>query len=106
MVQLYSGKVYELSKGTSEYAIEGSLSYLKQKEVDLLKLVLKYNREFTPIELSKLLGVTNRTIINRLSILVKNGFVEPVLVNERIRSYKLSEFTKTNLTEIKNSLSE
>lgn len=106
MVQLYSGKVYELSKGTSEYAIEGSLSYLKQKEVDLLKLVLKYNREFTPIELNKLLGVTNRTIINRLSILVKNGFVEPVLVNERIRSYKLSEFTKTNLTEIKNSLSE
>ena len=106
MVQLYSGKVYELSKGSSEYAIEGSLSYLKQKEVDLLKLVLKYNREFTPIELSKLLGVTNRTVINRLSILVKNGFVEPVLVNERIRSYKLSEFTKTNLTEIKNSLSE
>jgi len=28
--------------------------------------------------------------------IMENGFVVPILVNERIRSYKLSEFTKNS----------
>ncbi len=56
------------------------------------------------MEVSKELGVTNKTIINRLSFLVKNGFVVPILVKERIRSYALSEFTKKNAKEIKKLL--
>ena len=101
MVQLYSGKICELSEASQEKDIEGSLSYLKAREKELLLLVIKeYKWEFTPIELSKKTGVTSRTIINRLATLVKNGFVEPIVVKERIRSYQLSDFTKNHEHEI------
>lgn len=95
MVQLYSNKVCELSEDSSFEEITGSLSYLKEKEKELLLFLMKnYKREFTPIEVSRKFDVTNKTIINRLSVLAKNGFVEPIMVNERIRSYRLSDFTK------------
>lgn len=101
MVQLYSTKVCELQISSNEEEIEGSLSFLKGKEKELLLLLIKkYRHEFTPIEVSKELKVTNKTVINRLSILVKNGFVIPILVKERIRSYELSEFTKEHAKEI------
>lgn len=101
MVQLYSSKVCDLQQSTNAENIEGSLSYLKGKEKELLLLLIKkYKREFTPIEVSKELKVTNKTIINRLSVLSKNGFVVPILVNQRIRSYELSEFTKSHEKEI------
>jgi len=101
MVQLYSGKICELSEASQEKDVEGSLSYLKAREKELLLLVIKeYKWEFTPIELSKKTGVTSRTIINRLATLVKNGFVEPIVVKERIRSYQLSDFTKNHEQEI------
>lgn len=101
MVQLYSGKICELSEASQEKDIEGGLSYLKAREKELLLLVIKeYKWEFTPIELSKKTGVTSRTIINRLATLVKNGFVEPIVVKERIRSYQLSDFTKNHEQEI------
>ena len=101
MVQLYSGKICELSEASQEKDIEGSLSYMKAREKELLLLVIKeYKWEFTPIELSKKTGVTSRTIINRLATLVKNGFVEPIVVKERIRSYQLSDFTKNHEQEI------
>ena len=81
--------------------LEGSLSYLKGKEKELLFLLIKkYKREFTPIEVSKELKVTNRTVINRLAMLVKNGFVIPNMGKERIRSYELSDFTKQNAKEL------
>ena len=74
---------------------------MKAKEKELLMLLLKkYKRGFTPIEVSKELKVTNKTVINRLATLVKNGFVVPNVVKERIRSYELSEFTKQNEKEI------
>ena len=80
---------------SEEEDIAGSLSFLKGKEKELLLFLMKnYRGEFTPIEISRELSVTNKTVINRLTILVKNGFVIPILVNKRIRSYELSEFTK------------
>ncbi|MGN0247829.1 MAG: Fic family protein [Lachnospiraceae bacterium] len=101
MVQLYSSKVCDLQQSTNAENVEGSLSYLKGKEKELLLLLIKkYKREFTPIEVSKELKVTNKTIINRLSVLSKTGFVIPILINQRIRSYKLSEFTKNHEKEI------
>lgn len=101
MVQLYSGRACDLQFSSSDESIAGSLSYLKDREKELLSLLLKkYKREFTPIEVSKDLSVTNRTVINRLSVLAKNGFVEPVLANERVRSYVLSAFTKDHEKEI------
>ena len=93
MVRLYSDKICELSESSSEEEIAGSLSYLRQKEKDLLVLLLQfYPREFTPVEVSREIGVTSKTVINRLSVLVKNGFVVPLIVNRRIRSYRLSDF--------------
>ncbi len=90
MVLLYSSKVCELSESSSADEIAGSLSYLKAKEKELLLLLMgKFAGEFTPIEVSRELGVTNKTVINRFSVLAKNGFVEPLLVNQRIRSYRL-----------------
>ena len=105
MVLLYSNKVCELSESSNSEKLEGSLSYLKGKEKELLLLLLKsYRREFTPIEVSKELKVTNKTVINRLATLVKNGFVVPNMVKERVRSYELSDFTKQNEKEIKKLL--
>ncbi len=101
MVQLYSGKVCDLQRSSDAEDIEGSMSFLKAKEKELLLyLIKKHKNEFTPIEVSKEIGVTNKTVINRLAVLVKNGFVIPILVNERIRSYELSGFTKTHEKEI------
>ena len=97
MMELYSKKVCELSKASTEDELAGSLSYLNVKEKEFL-LYLITNRifEFTPIEVSTLLGVTNKTIINRCAKLTNNGFLVPNIVKERIRSYSLSEFTKKN----------
>lgn len=102
MVLLYSDKVRELSENANANELDASLSYLKGKEKELLLLLIKmYKGEFTPVEISKVLGVTNKTVINRLSVLVKTGFVIPHLVNERIRSYELSAFTKDHAAKIK-----
>ena len=106
MVLLYSNKICELSESSSTDEISGSLSYLKGKEKELLLLLIKkYKGEFTPIEVSREIGVTNKTVINRLSVLVKNGFVEPLMVNQRVRSYKLSDFTQDNEKTIKKMIS-
>lgn len=107
MVLLYSGKVCEIQSESKEEEVAASLSFLKKREKELLLLLLqKYKREFTPIEISRELSVTNKTVINRLSVLAKNGFVVPNLVKERIRSYELSEFAKNCEKEIVGELTE
>lgn len=101
IVQLYSNKVCEIQNDSSVNEIEASLSFLKEKERQLLVVLVKnYKREFSPIEVSRNISVTNKTVINRLAILVKHGFVIPHLVNERIRSYELSDFAKKHEKEI------
>jgi Fic family protein len=101
MVLLYSNKVCDLQLSSNEDDVVGSLSFLKEKEKELLLFLIKNcKREFTPVELSREFSVTNKTIINRLAVLSKNGFVVPLLVNERIRSYKLSDFTREHEKEI------
>ncbi len=101
MMELYSKKVCELSKASTDDQLDGSLSYLNTKEKDLLAFLI-HNRmfEFTPIEVSKKLGVTNKTVINRCAKLTNNGFLIPNIVKERVRSYSLSEFTKINEKQI------
>lgn len=101
MVELYSKKVYEISTGAQEDDLDGSLSYLSAKEKDFLALLLKKRLlEFTPIEVSKIMGVTNKTVINRCAKLANHGFIIPNIVNQRIRSYSLSEFTRRNEKKI------
>jgi len=97
MVELYSKKVCELSKGVQAEDLDGSLSYLNAKEKALLVFLLKKRMlEFTPIDVSRMIGVTNKTIINRCAKLTNNGFLIPNIVKQRIRSYSLSEFAKRN----------
>ena len=105
MVKLYSRKVCDLQLSSEEEDIAGSLSFLKEREKELLVLLISsYRGEFTPIEVSKQLSVTNKTVINRLSVLAKSGFVIPILVNKRICSYKLSEFAINHEREIKEAV--
>lgn len=105
MVKLYSRKGCDLQLSSEEEDIAGSLSFLKEREKELLVLLISsYRAEFTPIEVSKQLSVTNKTVINRLAGLVKNGFVIPILVNKRIRSYKLSEFAVNHERKIKEAV--
>lgn len=97
MVELYSKKVCELSFDAQEDDLDGSLSYLNMKEKELLAFLLnKRMLEFTPIVVSKMLNVTNKTIINRCVKLTNYGFLIPNIVNQRIRTYSLSEFTRRN----------
>lgn len=94
---MYSKKICEISQGLQENDLEGSLSYLNVKEKEMLAILLKKRLwEFTPIEMSKLLGVSNKTIINRCAKLVNNGFIVPNIAGQRIRSYSLSEFARRN----------
>lgn len=105
MVELYSGRVCELSKEAGSDVLDASLSYLSRKEKELLAFLIENNmREFTPIEVSRLTAVTNRTVINRCAKLTAQGFLIPNIAKERIRSYRLSEFAITNSKEISESL--
>ena len=101
MMVLYSKKVYELSKASEEDELAGSFSYLNTKEKEFLAFLLKKKLyEFTPIEVSGMIGVTNKTVINRCAKLVNQGFLVPVIVKTRIRSYRLSDFARANEKEI------
>ncbi len=85
--------------------IQKIIQELNHKEKELLLLLIKKDLpEFTPIEISREIGVTNRTVINRLNKLLKYSFVEPVMVKERIRSYKLTDLTRRNSALIESSI--
>ena len=105
MVLLYSDKVSEISSASRKETLSARLSHLKLKEKELLLFLVKnHMQEFTPVEISLLLAVNNKTVINRLSELVKKGYAEPVLMKQRIRSYRLSQFTMDHMQEIQNLL--
>lgn len=107
MVELYSAKVCELSHESSGETLRSGLSYLNRKERELLQMLLQQHLyEFTPIEVSRMVGVSNKTIINRCVKLANSGFVLPVIVKERVRSYQLSEFAKTNRDKLLQMLIE
>jgi len=63
MAALYSVRVSSLTSNSSDEGFKIALSHLKSREIDFLRF-LTGNRlyEFTPIEVSRILGVTNKTI--------------------------------------------
>lgn len=90
--------IFSAKSGYFYYAIH---TYLNTKEKEFLVFLLKKRLyEFTPIEVSKMTGVTNKTVINRCAKLVNNGFLIPIIVKTRIRSYQLSDFSRTNEKKI------
>lgn len=103
MVELYSSKVYELSQQNRTSELMEGLSYLNEKEKAFLVFLLKNHLyEFTPIEVSRMIGLSNKTVINRCAKLTANGFLIPHIVKERIRFYRLSDYTKENAEQILN----
>lgn len=97
MMELYSNKVCELTNQSTKDGLINGISHLNDKEKSfLLYLIENQMYEFTPIELSKKTGVTNKTVINRCAKLSLNGFLIPDISKQRIRSYSLSEFTRKN----------
>ena len=97
MMELYSAKVCEISKNAGNQEVFASLSYLNLKEKEFLVWLLRNHLyEFTPSEVSKMTGISNRTVINRCAKLVNNGFLIPQIVKERIRAYRVSDMTRAN----------
>ena len=88
---LYASKVLSLALKETQISDNESLSYLSDKAKNFLSYLRKHNvKLFTPIELSKKMNVSNRTIINWCIELSNNGFIEPIVVNKRVRKYKLN----------------
>ena len=87
---LYTSKVLSIALDETHINDNERLSHLSSKAKAFLDYLRKHNiKFFTPIELSKKMNVTNRTIINWCAELSNNGFVEPIIVNKRIRHYKI-----------------
>lgn len=87
---LYASKVVVVAINETSKVDTARLSHLSTKAKSFLEYLRKQNIEvFTPIEFSHKLGVTNRTIINWCIELTANGYIEPIIVNKRIRRYKV-----------------
>lgn len=88
---LYSSKVLSIALNKNQEIENERLSHLTKNPKIFLVYLRKHKiSQFAPIELASKLKVTNRTIINWSSELVKNGYLTPILVNKRIRQYKVN----------------
>lgn len=90
---LYTSKVLSIAQSKTKDNINERLSHLSIKAKLFLDYLLKCRIiTFTPIEMVQKMNVTNRTIINWCSELSNNGFLEPIIVNKRIRNYRLINY--------------
>lgn len=88
MVELHAHRVVELVETSVEEQQKLSLTFLTDKEKRFLQYLRRHRiRQFTPVEMAAKMEVSNRTIINWSASLAKNGFLTPVIVKQRIRSY-------------------
>lgn len=90
MMELYAKKVVEISQTNVSQPIAASLTHLGLKERTFFEYLKKKKIVvFTPVEMAKVMKVTNRTIINWCATLAKNGLIEPNLTGKRIRTYSV-----------------
>ena len=90
MVQLYAQKTSELVNEAAASQLNASLSHLSPKERAFYEHLLDEGvEEFAPIDAARAFGVTNRTVINWSAALAEVGLLEPQLVKQRIRSYRV-----------------
>lgn len=94
MMELYSKRVYETSKDTESDDFSQGLSSLNSKEKGFLFFLLK-KRLFTykPVDVSKIVRVSGRTISNWSAGLARQGFVVPEIAHKKIVAYNLSDFS-------------
>ena len=91
MVELYAQRASELAKSSISTATEATLSHLGAKERRFYEHLVEAGvTEFRPIDTAREFGVTNRTVINWCAKLAANGLLEPQIVKERIRSYRVA----------------
>lgn len=92
MMDLFTEKVMTTVKMENELEInEPSLSTLNKKEHEFFDYLIKHKVEvIRPIDYAQIFKVSNKTITNWCAKLSKVGLLQPVLVKERITSYKLS----------------
>ncbi len=87
---LYAHKVLSIAQSETKDNMNERLSHLSNKAKTFLNYLIKNKIDtFTPIEMSSKMKVTNRTIINWCLELSNNGFLKPIIVNKRIRNYRL-----------------
>lgn len=87
---LYASKVLSIAQNETKDNYNDRISHLSNKAKAFLEFLNKKKIDIiTPIELIKPFHVTNRTIINWCTELTNNGFLEPMIVNKRIRHYKI-----------------
>ena len=87
---LYALKALSIALKETSNSEDERLSHLSNKAKRFLGYLNKHNiLKFAPIDLSYKLKVTNRTIINWCSELVKNGYIKPIIVEKRIRQYEI-----------------
>lgn len=87
---LYAEKVTQIATNSIRDNEKERFNKLSIKAKKLLKyLQNKKITEFSPIELSNIFHVSNRTIINWSIELCNNGYIKPNIVNKRIRTYSI-----------------
>ena len=92
MFTLYSKKVVEIATHSTVEKEKERINQLSSKAKKFLEYINDEKlRKIIPIEVSKEFNVSNKTIINWCVELCNNGFLKPVLVNKRIRSYDVVE---------------
>ncbi len=87
---IYSSKTLSIAKKETNNAEAERLSHLSKKAKTFLDFLINNNvKTFTPIDMSIVFSVSNRTIIFWCSELAQNGFVKPIIIKKRIRKYEL-----------------
>lgn len=88
--ELYTNKIVLTIKDELNNVESLRMNNLSKSAYKFL-VYLKRNKitTFAPIDLAKKLNVSNKTIINWSVELVNNDYLKPILVNKRVRSYKV-----------------
>lgn len=90
MVELYAQAASSVAESSVGESLAASLSHLKPRERAFYDRLVKDGvTEFAPIDMARVFKVSNRTIINWSAKLAEHGLLEPQLVKQRIRSYKV-----------------
>lgn len=88
--RLYSSKVLEVASEADGKIEAERMSHLSRQAKSFLEYLGKHHiLSFSPAEIAKERKVSNRTIINWSSELVRNGYLSPVITNKRIRKYQV-----------------